>query len=162
RSRGRPGDLPEDVAHELRDEGEDADPHPARRERPARPHPERLRAAAGPGGPRRAGADGRVQGLRPRHQQAQADAPGHAAQPRLVRAFHRGGSAAGLGRPRAMRRGVIVVLLSAVLAASSPASGGDLSAIKARGTLRALMTNEDYPEWFSLKGGPDAGFEREL
>ena len=36
--------------------GEDADAHPARRERPPRADPERLRAAAGPRGPRRAGA----------------------------------------------------------------------------------------------------------
>ena len=54
----------------------------------------------------------------------------------------------------------VALLLTAVL--TSAASARDLAEIKARGTLRALMTNEDYPEWFSLKGGPDPGFEREL
>jgi peptidoglycan lytic transglycosylase F len=34
--------------------------------------------------------------------------------------------------------------------------------MKARGTLRVLSTDEDYPDWFSLKGGADPGFEREL
>jgi ABC-type amino acid transport substrate-binding protein len=61
-----------------------------------------------------------------------------------------------------MRRGVIFVLLAALAAPPAAAAGGDLPQIKARGTLRALTTNEDYPDWFSLKGGADPGFEREL
>ena len=54
----------------------------------------------------------------------------------------------------------VALLLTAVL--TSAASARDLGEIKARGTLRALMTSEDYPEWFSPKSGPDPGFEREL
>ena len=56
----------------------------------------------------------------------------------------------------------VSLLLAAVLVTAPLASARDLDEIKARGTLVALMTNEDYPEWFSLKGGPDPGFEREL
>ena len=68
--------------------GGDADPDPARRVRPARAHPQRLRAAPGTGRPGRAGRDGRLQGLRPRHHQAEVDAGGHGAQPGLVRPLH--------------------------------------------------------------------------
>jgi ABC-type amino acid transport substrate-binding protein len=56
----------------------------------------------------------------------------------------------------------LVALVTAVASTASMVSASDLEALKARGTLRALMTKEDYPEWFSLSGGPDPGFEREL
>lgn len=52
----------------------------------------------------------------------------------------------------------VALILTAALATNAAAR--DLAEIEARGTLRALMTNEDYPEWFSLEGGPDPGFER--
>ena len=53
-----------------------------------------LRAAAGARGSRRAGRDGRLQGIRPRHHQAEGDARRDAAQPRVVQS-------PSLGRPPA-------------------------------------------------------------
>ncbi len=88
RSGRRPGRLPEDVTHDLCQESQDPDAHPARRIRPPGAHPQRLRAAPGAGGSRRPGGDGRLQGLRPRHHQAQVHAGGDAAQPGLVRPLH--------------------------------------------------------------------------
>ena len=52
------------------------------------PDSERLRAAAGPRGSRRAGGDGGLQGLRPRDHEAEGDARGDAAQPRVVQPLH--------------------------------------------------------------------------
>ena len=61
-----------------------------------------------------------------------------------------------------MRHGNLLLAVALILTAApaTTAAARDLAEIKARGTLRALMTNEDYPEWFSLKGEPDPGFER--
>ena len=93
---GRPGDLREDVADDLRQAGEDADADPARRVRPPRADPERLRAAPGPRGPGREGGDGGLQGLRPRHHEAQVLAGRDAAQPGVVQPLHLRRPAAGL------------------------------------------------------------------
>jgi len=59
-------------------------------------------------------------------------------------------------------RGAPLTLAAACFAGVGTLRAGDLADLKAKGALRALMTNEDYPEWFSLKGGPNPGFEREL
>jgi ABC-type amino acid transport substrate-binding protein len=58
-------------------------------------------------------------------------------------------------------RGWLPALLLA-LAPPPALPAPDLAELKTRGTLRVLVTPEEYPEWFSLKGGADPGFEREL
>ena len=50
----------------------------------------------------------------------------------------------------------------ALACCAGPLTAGDLPELKAHGSLRVLATPEEYPEWFSLKAGPDPGFEREL
>ncbi len=52
------------------------------------PIPNGYELRQGLDGPRRAGGDGRLQGVRPRHQQAQGHAGRDAAQPGLVRPLH--------------------------------------------------------------------------
>ena len=94
RSGRRSRDLSQDVADDVHQTGEDADPHPARRERSARADRQRLRAAAGARGSRRAGRDDRLQGIRARHHQTEGDARRDAAQPPVVQS-------PSLGRPPA-------------------------------------------------------------
>ena len=64
-----------------------------------------LRVAPGAAGPRRAGRDDRLQGLRPRHHQAEVDARDHAAQPAVVQSPHLRRRGAGLhdGAAQAVR-----------------------------------------------------------
>jgi hypothetical protein len=54
-----------------------------------------------------------------------------------------------------------LVPLVALLAAGS-AYGGDLAAIKARGSLRVLVASDEQPEMFSLQAAFAPGFDREL
>jgi ABC-type amino acid transport substrate-binding protein len=51
--------------------------------------------------------------------------------------------------------------LAALLAASA-APGSDLAQIKSRGILRVLAAADEDPAWFSQRGGPAPGFEREV
>jgi len=51
-------------------------------------------------------------------------------------------------------------LLLLVLAAS--ATGGDLAAIKARGSLRVLAAADEDPAWFAPHASDSPGFEREV
>jgi peptidoglycan lytic transglycosylase F len=48
-----------------------------------------------------------------------------------------------------------------VLSGPVPASP-DLAELRARGSIRALVTSEEYVEWFALKDSDSPGFEREL
>jgi polar amino acid transport system substrate-binding protein len=41
-------------------------------------------------------------------------------------------------------------------------SAADLAEIRQRGSLRVLVSADEDPAWFSFKGGPDPGFEREI
>lgn len=76
------------------------------------------------------------------------------------------------GRPAptcSKRRAVLSLLFGAFFAApslgvrwGSAAAGLDLPELKARGTVRALVTSEEYVEWFALKDSESPGFEREL
>src|SRR5262245_41089478 len=52
--------------------------------------------------------------------------------------------------------------LLALAAAAERSSAGDLAAIKARGSLRVLIGADEDPIWFSQRGGPQPGFEREV
>jgi ABC-type amino acid transport substrate-binding protein len=61
-----------------------------------------------------------------------------------------------------IRSGAPLGVAVAAVLLGSPLSALDLAELKARGTLRVLVTPEEYPEWFSLEAGPDPGFEREL
>ena len=103
RSRGRSGDLREDLADDAHPAGKDPDADSARRERPPRADPQRVRATAGTGRPRRAGVDGRLQGFWPRHQQAEGHAGRDAAQPRVVQSLPVEGPGAGLRESRVAR-----------------------------------------------------------
>ena len=49
-----------------------------------------------------------------------------------------------------------------LLIAALPAPAGDLAAIRARGSLRVLVGADEDPIWFSQRGGPQPGFEREV
>ena len=82
---GRPGDLREDVADHRHQAREDADADSARRARCAGADPERLRALSGAAGRRRAGEADRLQGIRPRPEQAESSTGGDGTQPRMVR-----------------------------------------------------------------------------
>ena len=66
-------------------------------------------------------------------------------------------------------RAVTGLLFRAFLAAlalgsrcGAAAAGLDLPELKVRGTLRALVTSEEYVEWFALQDSESPGFEREL
>ena len=63
-------------------------------------------------------------------------------------------------RRSSKRRPVFGLLLAALT--GTAAAGLDLSDVKTRGTLRALVTSEEYVEWFALKDSESPGFEREL
>ena len=65
-----------------------ADADPARQRGHARADSERVPAVSGPARSERAGAAVDLQGLRPRHQQAEGQSRRHAAEPRLVHALH--------------------------------------------------------------------------
>ena len=98
---GRSEDLRRHVADDLHQAGEGADAYPARRARQTRAHPERLRALPGPAGPGRAGEAHRLQGLRPRADQAEGAPRRDGAQPRVVREVHLGRDGAGAQPPAA-------------------------------------------------------------
>jgi ABC-type amino acid transport substrate-binding protein len=68
-----------------------------------------------------------------------------------------------MANPRS-RRGAAAFgacLLSGVVAASV-AGAGDLAALRARGSLRVLASADEDATWFSQRGGPAPGFEREV
>jgi ABC-type amino acid transport substrate-binding protein len=66
------------------------------------------------------------------------------------------------GRRRRIRRLVWAALAAWVLAAS-PLRAADLPEIKTRGALRVLVVSqEDTPEFLSLKKGGNPGFDREI
>jgi ABC-type amino acid transport substrate-binding protein len=54
--------------------------------------------------------------------------------------------------------GWLVLLFASIAAPASP----DLAELRERGSLRALVTSEEYVEWFALKDSESPGFEREL
>jgi ABC-type amino acid transport substrate-binding protein len=52
--------------------------------------------------------------------------------------------------------------LLVVLACLGRPASADLAELRSRGSLRALVTSEEYVEWFALKDSESPGFEREL
>jgi ABC-type amino acid transport substrate-binding protein len=56
----------------------------------------------------------------------------------------------------------ILVLAAAALVSLQPVSAADLADVKARGTLRVIVSADEAPETFDPKRGARPGFEREL
>lgn len=52
--------------------------------------------------------------------------------------------------------------LTTLLLLASAASAADLAEVRRRGSLRVLVSADEHPDWFSLEGGPNPGFEREI
>ena len=61
------------------------------------------------------------------------------------------------GRRRSRRRNA-----AARLAAAAAPVDGDLADLRSRGSLRVLVGADEDPIWFSQRGGPSPGFEREV
>lgn len=68
-----------------------------------------------------------------------------------------------MANPRTLRGAAAfgACLLGGVVAASV-AGAGDLAELRKRGSLRVLAAADEDPVWFSQRGGPAPGFEREV
>jgi ABC-type amino acid transport substrate-binding protein len=58
--------------------------------------------------------------------------------------------------------GRLAASLLALLTGAGTSPAADLAELRAKGSLRALVTSEEYVEWFALKDSESPGFEREL
>jgi dipeptidyl aminopeptidase/acylaminoacyl peptidase len=88
---GRPGDLPQDVAHYLREPRKHSDADPTRRPGQTRPAAQRFRTISGAPGPQGPGEADPLQGFRAPHQQAQTATRRDGTQLRVVQQVHLGG-----------------------------------------------------------------------
>lgn len=61
-----------------------------------------------------------------------------------------------------MPQRVTLALALGALLAPLPLAAADLAAVRTRGVLRAIVSADEAPETFDVKGGERAGFEREL
>jgi ABC-type amino acid transport substrate-binding protein len=58
--------------------------------------------------------------------------------------------------------GVTRALLAAFVLSAASLTAGDLTEVRARGSLRVLAASDEDAEWFSMAGGEAPGFEREV